>query len=121
MTAQLLSHLQYWLPGTLLLIGLYGVLAAPNLVRKLMGLNVLQVAVILFFITLGAKNDAGPPIALDSTPLVAGYVNPLPHALMLTAIVVGVSVTGVALALVIRIHREFGTLEEPELLVKLRE
>jgi multicomponent Na+:H+ antiporter subunit C len=121
MTPAMLPHLHYWLSGALLLIGIYGVLASPNLVRKLMGLNLLQVAVMLFFVTLGAKSGAAPPVAGTSPLLAAAYANPLPHTLMLTAIVVGVSMTGVALALVIRIQREFGTLEEPELLAKQRE
>jgi multicomponent Na+:H+ antiporter subunit C len=116
------THLAYWLSGALLLIGLYGMLVAPNLVRKLMGMNILQTAVIVFFLTLAAKTGGQPPIAVhDETPAARQFVNPLPHALMLTAIVVGVSTTGVALALAIRIQRHFGTLEEPELLAKLRE
>jgi multicomponent Na+:H+ antiporter subunit C len=123
MTSAVLAHIHYWLSGALLLVGLYGMLAAPNLVRKLMGMNIMQTAVIVFFLTLAAKSNATVPLvpkdAVNSAAV--QYVNPLPHALMLTAIVVGVSTTGVALALVIRIHRHFGTLEEPELLAKLRE
>ena len=122
MTAPIVAHLHYWLAGVLLLIGLYGIFAASNLIRKLMAMNILQTAVIVFFITLAAKTGAQPPLAPKYDPaLAADYVNPLPHALMLTAIVVGVSVTGVALALIIRIHRRYGTLEEPELLARLRE
>jgi multicomponent Na+:H+ antiporter subunit C len=118
-----LGHIHFWLSGALLLIGLYGLLASTHLVRKLMGMNIMQVAIIVFFLTLAAKTDATfPLIGQDEVaPAADGYVNPLPHALMLTAIVVGVSTTGVALALVIRIHRHFGTLEEPKLLAKLRE
>jgi multicomponent Na+:H+ antiporter subunit C len=117
-----MAHLHYWLAGALLLIGLSGMLAAPNLIRKLMAMNIFQTAVIAFFITLGAKSGAGPPIAPKYEPVSAEqFVNPLPHALMLTAIVVGVSVTGVALALVVRIYRRYGTLEEPDLLARLRE
>ena len=119
----LFGHLQYWLSAALLLIGLYGMLAKPHFVRKLMAMNILQVAVIMFFISLAAKSGATPPIALEGAePLVGvSYVNPLPHALMLTAIVVSVSTTGVALALLIRIHLRYGTLNEVELLEKLRE
>jgi multicomponent Na+:H+ antiporter subunit C len=113
----------YWLSGALLLVGLYGMLAAPNLVRKLMGMNIMQTAIVVFFLALAAKSDASLPVvgADAAAPSAASYVNPLPHALMLTAIVVGVSTTGVALALIIRIHRHFDTLEEPELLARLRE
>lgn len=122
MSADLLAHLHYWLAAGLFLIGLYGILAAGNLIRKLMAMNILQTAVIVFFITLAAKSGGQPPLApKDLAAPASEYVNPLPHALMLTAIVVGVSITGVALALVIRIHRRYGTLEEPELLARLRE
>ena len=116
------NHLHYWLSVALLLVGIYGTLVTPNLVRKLMAMNILQVAVILFFITVAAKTDATVPVVLHGEPAVAArYVNPLPHALMLTAIVVSISTTGVALALVIQIHRRYGTLDETELLRKLRE
>ena len=123
MTLPAVGHIHFWLSGALLLIGLYGMLASPHLVRKLMGMNIMQTAIIVFFLTLAAKTEATfPLIGQDEVaPAAEGYVNPLPHALMLTAIVVGVSTTGVALALVIRIHRHFGTLEEPKLLAKLRE
>ena len=76
----------------------------------------------MFFISLAAKSGATVPIAVegDEARVATAYVNPLPHALMLTAIVVSVSTTGVALALLIRIHRRYGTLNEVELLEKLR-
>jgi multicomponent Na+:H+ antiporter subunit C len=116
------SAVNYWLAAGLFLIGLWGILAPTHLVRKLMGMNIMQSAVIVFFITLGYKDGATPPIARhgDHEPAVEQYINPLPHTLMLTAIVVSVSTTGVALALLIRIHRRFGTLQEPELLEKLK-
>ncbi len=122
MEVDTLSSVNYWLAATLFLIGLYGILARPHLVRKLMAMNILQVAVIVFFIILGFKSDATPPIVRhgDETPLARDYINPLPHTLMLTAIVVGVSTTGVALALLIRIHRRYGTLDETELIEKLK-
>ena len=122
MAGSISGQLPYWLSAALLLIGLYGMLAKPNLVRKLMAMNILQVAVIMFFISLAAKSGATVPIAVegDEARVATAYVNPLPHALMLTAIVVSVSTTGVALALLIRIHRRYGTLNEVELLEKLR-
>jgi multicomponent Na+:H+ antiporter subunit C len=122
--ADLIGRLHYWLSATLLLIGLYGILARTHLVRKLMAMNVLQVAVIIFFIALSAKSGATAPIADEhdgGSLIAAAYINPLPHALMLTAIVVSVSTTGVALALLLRIHRRYGTLEEPELLERMKE
>jgi multicomponent Na+:H+ antiporter subunit C len=101
----------------LMLIGLYGMLGKQNLVKKLIGLNVFQTAIILFFIVQAYKTSASVPI-WDARlgAVAAAYVNPIPHGLMLTAIVVSVAITGVALALLIRIHRNFGTLDEPELL-----
>ena len=122
MQVDALSAVNYWLAATLFLIGIYGILARPHLVRKLMAMNILQVAVIVFFIILGFKSDATPPILRhgDETPVARDYINPLPHTLMLTAIVVGVSTTGVALALLIRIHRRYGTLDETELIEKLK-
>jgi multicomponent Na+:H+ antiporter subunit C len=117
------GQLQYVLAALLLLIGLYGMLVRPNLVRKLMAMNVMQVGVIVFFVSLAMRAGGTPPIEIEHQ--VAGtdvaYANPLPHALMLTAIVVSVSTTGVALALLIRIYRRFGTLDEAELLDRLRE
>ena len=120
MWENLSGFLNYWLAAVLLLIGLYGMLARHNLVKKLMAMNILQVAVILFFVALAEKTGATAPIEVKGLYDVGAYVNPLPHALMLTAIVVGVSTTGVALALLIRIHRHFGTLEEPEILERMR-
>lgn len=122
MSFDALSSVNYSLSAVLFLIGLYGILSRSNLVRKLMAMNILQVAVIVFFITLAYKTDATPPIARygDLEPVARDYLNPLPHTLMLTAIVVSVSTTGVALALLIRIHRRFGTLDENELLEKLK-
>ena len=116
-----LGHLHYVACAVLALIGLYGILGRPNLMRKLMGLNILQVSVILFYLLLAYKTGAAPPIGEHGAEFLAkDFINPLPHALMLTAIVVGVSVTGVGLAFLIMIHRRFGTLEEPEILEKLR-
>ena len=121
--ADAIAHGHYWLTAALLLIGLYAMLAAPNLIRKLMGMNVFMTAVIVFFITLGAKTGSSPPVLPDhhAQAQAAAYSNPLPHTLMLTAIVVGVAMTGVALALIIRIQQRFGTLDERELLRRLRE
>ncbi len=111
----------YWAVAALMLIGLHGMLARPNLMRKLMAMNIFQVAAIIFYLTLAEKTGASAPVLAHGAHLAraADYINPLPHALMLTAIVVGVSTTGVALALLVAIYRRYGTLEEPELLKKL--
>lgn len=117
----LLGTVNYWLAAMLLLIGLHGMLTRRNLIKKLMAMNVMQVAVIMFFISLAMKTGATAPIELPGVTDVGAYINPLPHALMLTAIVVGVSTTGVALALLIRIYHHYGTLEEPEILERMHE
>jgi multicomponent Na+:H+ antiporter subunit C len=121
MGSEFLGMVNYWLAAILLLIGFYGMLMRRNLVKKLMAMNVMQVAVIMFFISLAMKTGGTAPIELPGVTEVDAYINPLPHALMLTAIVVGVSTTGVALALLIRIYRYYGTLEEPELLERMQE
>ena len=118
-----LTHAEYWLAALLLLWGVYGVLASNHLLRKLMAMNIMQVGVIVFFIALAAKSEATAPVVVDVNQSIqaSGYVNPLPHALMLTAIVVSVSTTGVALALLIRIQRRYGTLQETTLLERLKQ
>ena len=106
----------------LLLIGLYGMLLKRNLVKKLIGMNIFQGAIILFFIVHAYKYGASVPVhseALGTAP--EAYMNPIPHGLMLTAIVVSVATTGVALALLTLIYRRFGTVDETELLRKLRD
>jgi multicomponent Na+:H+ antiporter subunit C len=106
----------------LLMIGLYGMLLKRNMIKKLIGMNIFQGAIILFYIVHAYKHGASVPVydeRLGEHPEL--YMNPIPHGLMLTAIVVSVATTGVALALLIVIYRNFGTLEEGELLEKLRE
>ena len=117
-----LTHAEYWLAALLLLWGVYGVLASNHLLRKLMAMNIMQVGVIVFYIALAAKSGATAPVVVDVDQSIqaSGYVNPLPHALMLTAIVVSGSTTGVALALLIRIQRRYGTLQETTLLERLK-
>jgi len=120
------GQLQYVLAAVLLLVGLYGMLVKTNFVRKLMAMNVMQVGVIVFFVSLAVRAGGTPPIEIeqhtpDAAPIAVAYANPLPHALMLTAIGVSVSTTGVALALLIRIHRRYDTLDEAELLDRLVE
>ena len=126
LTAVILSKLNYWVYIVLLMIGLYAVIAKKNLVKKVIGMNILQTAVILFFISVGVKKDATLPIiehgsAAENHALqAADYMNPLPHVLMLTAIVVAVATLGVALALVIKLYQQYHTLEEDEILARLK-
>jgi len=109
----------------LLIIGLYGMLLKRNLIKKLIGMNIFQGAIILAYVVFAYKKDASVPVVMfdeqhHAIEQAAHYMNPIPHGLMLTAIVVGVATTGVGLALLILIHRNFGTLEEDELMEKLR-
>jgi multicomponent Na+:H+ antiporter subunit C len=121
MTQQILDWYNYWLIAVLILVGIYGMMAKRNLLKKLMGMNILQVAVILFFLTLSPKHGATMPVFDVAFGTGAeDYANPLPQALMLTAIVVGVATTGLALALLVKVHRAFGTLEEDEILEELK-
>ncbi|MGM0591369.1 MAG: cation:proton antiporter subunit C [Halobacteriota archaeon] len=92
-------------------IGLYVLVADRNLVKKVVGLNVFQTGIFLFFVAAGFREGGSAPLLSRPSP----YVNPVPHVLILTAIVVGVSLTGVALALVVRLYREYGTLDETTL------
>jgi len=124
-TAEIIAKYNYWIYVVLMMIGFYAMIGKKNLVKKLLGMNIFQTAIILFFVSIGVKKGGNIPIvdkykALAGSVDAATVVNPLPHVLMLTAIVVGVSVTGVALAVLIRIYKEFGTVEEDEILEKLR-
>jgi multicomponent Na+:H+ antiporter subunit C len=121
----LVSKLNFWVYIALMMTGLYAMIAKRNLVKKIIGMNILQTAVILFFISLGAKKDATIPIIAHGDAggshavHAADYINPLPHVLMLTAIVVAVATLGVALALVIKVYQQYRTLEEDEILAQL--
>jgi len=113
-----LGHYSYWLTIMLLCIGLYGVLMKKNLVKKTIGLTILQSSIILFFVSIAAKWNATVPIFDPSIPVadVSNYLNPLPHTLMLTAIVVGVATLGVAFALLMSIFNRYQSLDEQEIL-----
>lgn len=117
----------YWAYVILLMVGLYAMIAKNNLVKKIVGMGIFQTAVILFYVSIGYKTGAGIPIVMHghghgaaAAVKAADYINPLPHVLMLTAIVVGVATLGVALALAIKIYQEYGSLEEDEIHKKLR-
>ena len=101
----------YWVVIALAMTGLLIVIARHNLIKKVMGLNILQSAVILLYVSMGKIEGGTAPILISGRTDVV-YSNPLPHVLMLTAIVVGVATTAVALALVVRIRDAYGTTEE---------
>ncbi len=111
----------YVLTIALMLIGLYGMLVKENFLKKLIGMNIFQGAIILFFIVHAFKWGATVPVYDHHLgDAVEAYINPIPHGLMLTAIVVSVATTGVGLALLVRIYRAFGTLEEPLVLERMQ-
>ena len=113
------THYSYVIYILLMMIGLYAILSRGNMVKRIIGLNLLSTAVYLFYLSIG-KIDGGtvPVIWEDRPPGTESipYENPVPHVLMLTAIVVGVSTTAVALALTIRIKEAYGSVEEADIL-----
>ena len=119
MTDFVLQHFNYWVVIFLMMIGMYTVISRGHLLKKVIGLNIFQTSVFILYISIGY-------IEGGTVPIVAGqvvgntvdvvYANPLPHVLILTAIVVGVSTTALALALIIRIRDAYGTLEENDIL-----
>jgi len=122
-------HFNFWVYVILMMIGLWSVIAKKNLIKKLMGLAIFQTAIILFYVSIGVKDGATIPVlehystehsAAVSESAADAFANPVPHVLMLTAIVVGVATLGVALALTQMIYKEFETLEEDELLTKIK-
>jgi multicomponent Na+:H+ antiporter subunit C len=127
----LAGHYQFGLYVILMLIGLYAMMVKKNLLKKVIGMIIFQTAIIFFFIAGSAKEKANIPILMhghtdshlpgDAVHAItaAEIVNPLPHVLMLTAIVVGVATLGVALAIVERISQQFGTIEENEVAEQL--
>lgn len=141
-----IERLNYLIYVVLLLIGLHAMIAKNNLIKKLIGMSIFQTAIILFYVSIGVKEGASIPIYLPEhdphashashsdgneseqaihgpivldAELVKGYSNPLPHVLMLTAIVVGVATLGLALALCQRIYQGYGSIEEDEILAQI--
>lgn len=128
--ALVLAKYNYWMYVILMMIGLYAMIAKNNLIKKLVGMNIFQTAIILFYVSIGYKFNATLPIIETVSDGHSGhgpvihaidYINPLPHVLMLTAIVVSVSTFGVAMALAVRIYQRYQTLEEDELRMRLSE
>jgi multicomponent Na+:H+ antiporter subunit C len=107
-----LSHFSYWVTILLLIAGLYIVIARGNLVKKLIGLSIFQTSVYLLYIAPGKLIGGTAPIVSEKFTL---YSNPLPHVLILTAIVVGIATLALGLALVVRIHEAYGSIEEDEI------
>lgn len=105
----------YWVVIFLMMAGFYTVIARGNLIKKIVGLNIFQTSVFILYISMGKVQGGTAPIVAANTDL---YSNPLPHVLILTAIVVGVATTSLGLALAVRIKEAYGTVEEDEILEK---
>ena len=135
--ASVATKFNYWIYIILMMIGLYAMIAKNNLIKKLFGMTIFQTAIILFYVSIGVKEGATIPILDHHTvheyhhSIEAGhpekphieprdYDNPLPHVLMLTAIVVGVSTLGLALAVVQKLYAKFETIEEDEILKQIK-
>ena len=108
----LIGHYNYWVVIFLMMVGLYTGISRGNLIKKIIGLNIFQVSVFFLYISLGTVEGGAAPIITEGVEI---YSNPLPHVLILTAIVVGVATTALALALVVRIKESYGTIEEDEI------
>jgi len=107
----------YWVVIVLMMIGFYTVISHDNLVKKLIGLNLFQTSVFIFYISMGKITGSTAPILMHGEAAEGVvYAHPLPHVLILTAIVVGVSTTALGLALVVRIHEAYGSIEEDDVL-----
>ena len=125
--ALIVAKYNYWLYVVLMMIGLYAMIVKNNLIKKLVGMNIFQTAIILFYVSIGYKRGATLPIIENvhgghgSVIHAIDYINPLSHVLMLTAIVVSVATFGVAMALAVRIYQRYQTLEEDELRMRLSE
>ena len=122
----LLTKYNYWIYTVIMMIGLYAMLAKNNLIKKIIGMGIFQTAIIVFYVSIGAKRGGTIPIiehghgdVVHEAIYAANYVNPLPHVLMLTAIVVSVGTLGVALAIALRIYTEYNTLHEDEILEQI--
>lgn len=117
----LAQHGIYALVFILFFIGIYGMIVCENYMKKLMCMNVMQVSVILFFLCFAQKAEGKIPIIEGEVIDAQAYINPIPHALMLTAIVVSLGTTGVALALLMRMKDHFGSVEEDDILESMKE
>lgn len=105
--------INYWIVVILMMTGFYIVISQGNLIKKIVGLNIFQVSVFVLYISMSKVFDGAAPILDES---ITNYSNPLPHVLILTAIVVGVATTALGLAMIVRIRDAYGTIEEDEIL-----
>jgi len=115
MIETLLKHTNYLGAIALFIIGLYTVLTHNNVLKKVIGINIMETSVFLFFVSIGMVQFGRAPIIKIDQPDIT-YVNPLPSALILTGIVVAVSITAYSLSLIIQLYREYGTLDLDKML-----
>ena len=109
---QFLGLYNYWIVILLMMVGFYIVMTSRNLVKKILGLNIFQTSVFIFYISMGKVAEGSAPIIQSGIEI---YSNPLPHVLILTAIVVGVATTALGLALVVRLYAAYGSMEENDI------
>ncbi len=107
-----LGLVNYWVFIFLMMVGFYILISQSNLIKKIVGLNIFQTSVFILYISMGKIRGGTAPILAEGDPI---YSNPLPHVLILTAIVVGVATTALGLSLVVRIHEAYGTVEEDDI------
>ena len=114
-----LGLFNYWAVVVLMMVGFYTLIARANLVKKLIGLNIFQTSVIMMYVSFGKITGGTAPILIEGDHGEAVehvvYSNPIPHVLMLTAIVVGVATLALGLSLVVRIKEAYGTVDEHEI------
>jgi multicomponent Na+:H+ antiporter subunit C len=117
---EMLGYFNYWMAVIIMMIGFYGVIARGNLLKQVIALGLFQTGVFLFYVTMGVyrapDGTSGLPPIWTEASKTGPFDNPLPHVLMLTAIVVAVSTLAVAVAIIIKIQRAYGTIEEDEIL-----
>ena len=102
----------YWIVVVLMMVGFYIVIAHGNLIKKIVGLSIFQTSVFIFYISMAKVDGGTAPILAEG---ISQYSNPLPHVLILTAIVVGIATTALGLALTVRIKEAYGSIEEEEI------
>jgi multicomponent Na+:H+ antiporter subunit C len=108
----ILGHYNYWIAIFLMMAGFYTVVARGNLVKKIIGLNIFQASVFLLYISMGKINGSTAPIYTGKPEV---FTNPMPHVLILTAIVVGIATTALGLSFIVRINESYGSIEEDEI------
>lgn len=119
---EIFGHFNYWAVIVLMMVGFYTLIARSNLIKKLIGLNIFQTAVIMMYVSFAKITGGTAPILIEGDHGEAAehvlYSNPIPHVLMLTAIVVGVATLALGLSLVVRINEAYGTVDEDEITAK---